>query len=164
VVTPVRGLPRHDRIDRGRRVPKRTLERLVAAAARVCAEVPDVELGWLHGSVLRGGSCHDIDLGLVVRHGRPRPWEVGEEVRRRLELLERPAWVSRAPVPWDVRVLNEAGAPFLYRVISTGRCVFQRSAEGRVFFEAQVLSQWIEFRPWWEIAIRQVLAEPTHGW
>ena len=99
-----------------------------------------------------------------MRHERPRPWEVADGVRNRLEPLERPPWLPRAPVPWDVRVLNEAGSPFLFRVISTGRCVFERSSGLRVSFEAQVLSQWIEFRPWWESATRRVLAEPTHGW
>jgi predicted nucleotidyltransferase len=154
----------HDRIDWGRRVPKRLLERLVAAASRVCAEHPDVELAWLHGSVLRGGLCHDIDLGLVVRPDRPRPWEVAQEVCNRLEPFERPAWIPRVPVPWDVRALSKAGPPFLFRVISTGRCVFERSSGERVFFEAQVMSQWIEFRPVWEAGERRVLEGPTRGW
>ena len=153
----------YDRIDWGRRVPKRVLERLVVAASRVCAEHPDVELAWLHGSVVRGGLCHDIDLGLVVRHDRSRPWEVAQEVCNRLEPFERPAWIPRAQVPWDVRALKEAGPPFLFRVISTGRCIFERTSGERVFFEAQVLSQWIDFRPQWIALGERVLEAAMHG-
>lgn len=155
--------PRYDRIDWGRRVPKRALERLAAAAGRVCAEHPDVELAWLHGSVMRGGLCHDIDLGLVVRHERPAPWEVADEVRRGLEPFDRPAWIPRAPAPWDVRALAKAGSPFLFRVISTGRCIFERSAGMRVFFEAQVMSQWIDFRPEWTVLGERVIEAAMHG-
>jgi predicted nucleotidyltransferase len=154
----------YDRIDWGRKIPKRSLDRLLAAARRVCAEQPDLDLAWLHGSALRDGLCRDIDLGLVVRHGGPHPWDVAEAVRARLEASDRPAWLPRAPVPWDVRPLNQAGPPFLFRVISTGRCIFQNSPGMRASFEAQVLSQWIEFRPIWEEGLRRVLEAPIHGW
>ncbi|MBN1773620.1 MAG: hypothetical protein JXB32_20320 [Deltaproteobacteria bacterium] len=153
----------YDRIDWGRRLPARSLDRLLAAAGRVCADQSDLELAWLHGSATRGGLCRDIDLGLVVRYGGPRPWDVAEAVRARLEAFARPAWLPRSPVPWDVRPLNEAGSPFLFRVISTGRCIFERSPGLRVSFEAQVMSQWIEFRPTWEEGLRRVLEGAVRG-
>ncbi|MBI5485950.1 MAG: nucleotidyltransferase domain-containing protein [Deltaproteobacteria bacterium] len=155
---------RYDRIDWGRRVPSRTLERLLAAASRVCAGTRGVELAWLHGSAVRGGRCRDLDLGLVVRHGVPAPWDVAAAVRGRLEGLDLPSWVPRSPVPWDVRALTAAGPAFLFRVISTGRCIFERSAGMRVSFEAQVMSQWLDFRPVWEEGLRRVFEGPVHGW
>lgn len=161
--TPLNSLP-HNRIDWGLTIPKRSLDRLVAAARRVCAEQPDLDLAWLHGSATRGGRCRDLDLGLVVRYGGPHPWDIAHAVRARLERPAPPAWLPRSPVPWDVRPLNQAGPPFLFRVISQGRCVFERSPGLRVSFEAQVLSQWIEFRPTWEEGLRRVLEGPTHGW
>jgi len=102
-----------------------------------------VALAYLFGSFLEGEEYRAIDLGLVLAKD-PGPaerfayaMEVGRAVERAIE--------PRREV--DVKVLNGAPVSFQYEVVRTGRCVFAREERERVRYEADLTSEWLDFKP-----------------
>jgi len=102
-----------------------------------------VALAYVFGSFLEGEEYRDIDLGLVLAKD-PGPAE------RLAYAMEVGRAVERAIAPRrevDVKVLNGAPASFQYEVVRTGRCVFAREERERVRYEANLTSEWLDFKP-----------------
>lgn len=102
-----------------------------------------VRLAYGFGSLLAREDFRDIDLGLVLA-GDPGPeerlaraMEVGRSVERAIE--------PRREV--DVKVLNSAPLSAQYEVVRTGLCVFARDERDRVRYEADLTSEWLDFKP-----------------
>lgn len=117
-----------------------------------------VKLAYVFGSFLEREDFRDIDLGLVLA-GDPGPeeslaraMEVGRSVERAIE--------PRREV--DVKVLNTAPLSAQYEVVRTGLCVFARDEGERVRYEADLTSEWLDYKPTSDWLDEQFL-QPSDG-
>jgi hypothetical protein len=61
--------------------------------------------------------------------------------------IERALYQGMEPkVDFDVRILNHAPAYFQYEVISKGIMVLERDREGRVDYEAHLISEYLDLK------------------
>ena len=65
---------------------------------------------------------------------------------------------ARPSLPVDVRPLNGAGPRLRFDVIVEGRLVHERDPGARPAIEAQWLSEWHDFEPFWRRQVDAVLA------
>jgi predicted nucleotidyltransferase len=130
------------------------LTRVAAAVAAACAREPTVGLAYLFGSAVRGVPAADLDVGLWLDPHAPAPEMLAacDRVAAAIELAARPA------LPVDVRPLNGAGPRLRFDVIVEGRLVHERDPGARPAIEAQWLSEWHDFEPFWRRQVDAVLA------
>lgn len=102
-----------------------------------------VSLAYVFGSFLKREDFRDIDLGLVLAgdSGPEECFSIAMEVGRAVERAITP----RREV--DVKVLNRAPLWAQYEVVRTGLCVFAREERDRVRYEADLTSEWLDFKP-----------------
>lgn len=100
-----------------------------------------VEVGYVFGSFLRG-KFTDIDVALLLSKTSP-PYESMKFAMRVARALEK-ALGYRFEL--DVKVLNSSPIHFQHEVIKNGEVVFCRDEARRVGYEADVLSEYLDYR------------------
>lgn len=102
-----------------------------------------VRLAYVFGSFLEREDYRDIDLGLVLScdPGPGESFSTAMEVGRPVERAVEP----RREV--DVKILNRAPLSAQYEVVRTGLCVFAREERDWVRYEADLTSEWLDFKP-----------------
>jgi len=117
-------------------------EDICAKIAMALGPFDAVGVAYVFGSFLEGDDFRDIDLALVLARDLA-PYErfkYAMEVGRAVERAITP----RCEV--DVRVLNNAPISFQYEVIRTGISVFAKDERDRVRYEADLISDWLDFK------------------
>lgn len=137
-----------------RTVPPAEIERLAAATARVCRQAPAVRLAWLYGSALRGEPAADLDVGLLFDEPADAVGAFGvcNDVAAALEA------VLAGALPVDVRALNGSGPVLRRDILFEGRLVYAREPDERVVVQAEWMSEWHDFQPFWERQVAAALA------
>jgi predicted nucleotidyltransferase len=138
------------------RLDPAAIERLRAAAGRVFAPHPAVAAVYLYGSGARGEPLADLDIAVLTEHGAT----VGS-----LEALAAALQAEGAPQGPDIdmRHLRGTGPRFRANVIGEGRLIFERSRAARIAFEAESISEWLDFKPTWQRMRVQMLDRWIHG-
>jgi len=129
-------------------------ERITTQITDVLSRFDDVVLGYIYGSFLTGDDFHDIDIGIIVS----REMEPYESFRYAVETA---AAVEQNITPRyevDLRVLNEAPVSFQYEVVRTGMAVFVRDEDGRISFEAGVISRYLDQKPLFDRMEKMVMS------
>lgn len=110
-----------------------------------------VGFAYLFGSTLTRRDARDVDVAVFLLGGGD-PWLSAEEVGGRLERALRP----RRDV--DVRVLNDAPAAFVFRVLSQGVLLCERDRAARLAWEAHAVSRYQDIKPMLDLHDRRFLA------
>ncbi|MBI4704509.1 MAG: nucleotidyltransferase domain-containing protein, partial [Deltaproteobacteria bacterium] len=129
--------------------------RVACAAADACRGEPRVLVAYLHGSAARGEPAADVDIGVYVEEPAAAR-DVFAICERIATAVERGACPG---LPLDVRPLNRAGPPLRFAALSEGRLLYERSAEERVVIEAEWMSEWHDFLPFWRRQVARALGE-----
>ncbi len=83
--------------------------RIKDALARELAGYNDIAFAYLFGSAAESESFHDVDVGVYLRDTHSQSAGLALALAQRLS--------DRLGLPVDVRILNAAPVPFLYRAL-----------------------------------------------
>ncbi len=130
-------------------------ETVSARIAQVLSAFPQVEVGYLFGSLLEREDFRDIDVALRFSDSAGPPAVLRKLASRIGRELEK-AMTPRREV--DVRILNAAPIAFQHAVVKRGRAVFVRDEASRIRYEAALLSAYLDYRETLEWFDRRFLA------
>lgn len=146
----------------GHDIDEQMRERIIGEIARVFAcdleLTADVIVVYIFGSFLKSNRFNDIDIGVLVS-GERKPYDYFKYGMRIASVIEQHI-SPRCEV--DLRILNGAPVRFLYEVIQSGRLVFARNEDERSSFEADVLTQYLDLLPMFEMMDRACIS-PVKG-
>ncbi|WP_322814154.1 type VII toxin-antitoxin system MntA family adenylyltransferase antitoxin [Chloroflexus sp.] len=105
---------------------------------------PNVCLVYLFGSQMIGttGPLSDVDLAVLLTHGTSMLQAMAELEHRFAVILN----VRRT----NLVVLNQAPIELAYAVIAQGTIIYQRSLAKRVEYEAEVMSRYGDYLPFFQ--------------
>lgn len=109
------------------------------------AEQPEVVLAYLYGSYAVG-QVHgdsDLDIGVLFSEGIVSK----RQVRLALRYTEEIKRLIGERVEVDVRELNHCPVAFKMQVIRPGRCIYAVNGRERARFEAEVIINYLDFKP-----------------
>jgi predicted nucleotidyltransferase len=129
---------------------------LTVAARAVCETRAEVVAVYLYGSTARGEAASDVDLAPLLRHGA-----AASVCDRMAAEFARIADTGGLEV--DMRPLRGTSPRFRANVLREGRVIYQRDLAARLQFEAQSLTEWLDFKPTWEALRAQMFRRWTHG-
>lgn len=109
-----------------------------------------VSFAYVYGSFARRRDARDIDVAVYLDGGGDG-WTRAEEIAGRLEK----AVGYRYPL--DVHALNGASAAFAFKVMSTGRVLWERGRAKRLDWEAHTLSRYQDIKPMLDFHDRRYL-------
>lgn len=130
-------------------------EAVLPALRGALSQVPGVAFAYLFGSAIQGRDFRDVDIAVYLAPCPASSYErfkLAMRIARRLEHSLQPRYEV------DVRVLNEAPVLFGYEVLRTGRLLFEHDPEGRIGYEAQLLSAYLDYYPMWTVWLYQWLS------
>ncbi|HIJ07465.1 MAG TPA: nucleotidyltransferase [Methanocalculus sp.] len=141
---------------------ERARERIIGEIAQVFAcdseFTADVIVVYIFGSFLKSNRFNDIDIGVLVS-GERKPYDCFKYGMRIASVIEQRI-SPRCEV--DLRILNGSPVRFLYEVVRSGRLVFARDEDERSSFEADVLTQYLDLLPMFEMMDRACIS-PVKG-
>jgi predicted nucleotidyltransferase len=120
--------------------------------AKALAKRPEVQAGYVFGSVATGRTRpdSDVDVAVLLDDARIRS---ARRLRFRLALMtDLGAALHRPDV--EVVILNDASPLLAHRVLSRGRLVFERSRRARVRFQVHTAARYLDLVPMYETFIR----------
>lgn len=128
------------------------VDSMVARMVPLLSAEPELAAVYLFGSFARGtaGAASDVDLGVVFRR---RGEGARQHYRSIADLVSRLEGVT-FPHPVDVVALEDQGPIFCHRVLLDGRLIHEAVPERRVDFESDTIVRALDFRPTYEIALR----------
>jgi len=97
---------------------------------------------YLFGSILESSQFRDIDVALYL----PAEMDSDRRIKYGMKVSRETEKALDYAKEVDVRVINDAPVEFQYEVVKTGKVVFPRDEKGRIRFEAQVLSSYMDYR------------------
>lgn len=112
-------------------------QRLISQIQTSLSKEPKIKLAYVLGSVVSGDAKNgsDFDLAIVVDH------KGKIDINFVYNLISH----IKFPKDLDLSIVDKNSSPiFLYQIISTGKCVYQKSEEERVSFEANVLKNYYD--------------------
>lgn len=112
-------------------------EKLAAQIQKSLAKEPKVKLTYVLGSTIseRLKSDSDFDLAVVVDN-------ISKTSYSQIYQLLLPL---KFPKDLDLSLVDKNSSPlFLFQIIKTGKCIYQRYSEEKVFFEAYVLKNYYD--------------------
>lgn len=115
---------------------------ILGRIGEVLSEFGDVDFGYVFGSFLGDLGFRDVDVAIYVGgdYDSYGLMKFTMSVTRALESKVKPR------LEFDVKDLNTAPVTFQYEVIRSGRLVFSRDNVKRVRFEAEVLSNYLDYK------------------
>ena len=118
-------------------------EKLMGQMTTALREIEPVRLAYVIGSFLRSDSFRDVDLAVLLQDQERSPdylfqraMQIGLSVERALQ----PRY------PCDVRILNHAPIEFQYQAIKSGQCIWTRSDDERILYEAEAISTYLDYQ------------------
>lgn len=109
---------------------------------RVVSRFEKIRFAYLFGSILESSQFRDIDVALYLPAEMDSYQRIKYGMRVAREIEKALDYVKEV----DVRVINDAPVEFQYEVVKTGMVVFSRDDKGRIRFEAQVVSSYMDYR------------------
>lgn len=117
-------------------------ENILKAIKETVSCISEIELAYIYGSFLEGDEFHDIDIALLVSSEKSNVRELRFALRMGTAIEK--AIKPRFEV--DVRILNSSPIGFQYQVIKKGKLIFCRSEVTRINYEADVLSEYLDYK------------------
>lgn len=125
-----------------------------AEIAAVIARHPCVVAAWLFGSLARREARADSDLDLAVLLRSHPTADDRASLADLASALER--WSPSGRV--DLLLLGEQGPVLRHRVLREGRLLLDADRRARVDFEGRTISEYFDWKPTHDIAMRSVFA------
>ncbi len=127
---------------------------LADAIARILEKHPEIAAAWLFGSEARGEARagSDLDIALLLR----ARGKTALDCHRLLGLLAAELESVAPGRPIDLVLLEPQGPVFCHRVLSEGSLVYDADPDRRIDFESDTYVRYFDFRPTYELALRQV--------
>jgi predicted nucleotidyltransferase len=122
----------------------RDLDSILRALIPYFQSRPDVQFGYLFGSVVSGRARpdSDIDIAVLVSDKMIR----GDPLKLRIRLMtDLMKLLNRDDV--DLVLLNQAPPLLAHRILSKGRLIFERSASSRVAFQVRTVNRYLDTQP-----------------
>ncbi|HMF32746.1 MAG TPA: nucleotidyltransferase domain-containing protein [Candidatus Lokiarchaeia archaeon] len=144
-MTPQSGLPK-------------PVDELIADLQSVFLPHEEILLAYLYGSYVKGPWTlqSDIDIGLFITD------DAGKDPWYPLKIQEEITACVPSNHPFDVHILNHAGAKFCYEVIFQTPKILVRDESLRVEFETRTLIEWYDMRPTFENYQRELAEALRH--
>jgi len=125
-------------------------------------EIPPcgIELGYVYGSFLEREDFRDIDIALYLSEKVSDPYDqlkFAMKVGRELERAITPRY------EFDVRILGISPITFQHEVLKKGKPVYCRDEAKRIRYEAQVLSEYLDYREVLEWFDEKFISRWGHG-
>ena len=123
-------------------ISKVSIEEIERQICEVLRSFQVIELAYLYGSFLTGDAFNDIDVALYCPaddgpyEGVKFALQIGKELERHITPRHR----------FDVRLLLQSPLDFQYTVIKTGKLIFVKDEIQRIAYEAQLLSDYLDYR------------------
>jgi uncharacterized protein len=136
-----------------RTIPIGQRDRLIEQVKHTLEGRPEILLAVLHGSFLRDGPFHDVDLALYLE-----PAGICREAYRDYELEQGVRWSAALGIPIDVHVLNDAPVTFRYHALK-GRFLLVRDDEFADEFRARTWDEYCDFAPFARRYLREAIGE-----
>jgi predicted nucleotidyltransferase len=114
---------------------------------KILAMEPSIEVAYLYGSVAVGiaGENSDIDIGVLLNSSYVDTLDYKFESNLALKIE---AVLSKEV---DLRIINKAPIYAQYEVIRPAQPICCANDSVRINFETQVLSQYLDMLPYWEL-------------
>lgn len=130
-------------------------DEILEALRRYFAGREDVVAAYLFGSMARGEArpSSDVDVGVVLRDGRPKDLEAYGKVADMQADLE-----DALPRDVDVVPMNEAPPDLLHRILRDGVLVRDGNSSARIRFELTARNDYFDLLPMLEYYRRTVIA------
>lgn len=114
---------------------------------KILAMEPSIEIAYLYGSVAMGiaGENSDIDIGVLLNSSYVDILDYKFESNLALKIEA----VLKKEV--DLRIINKAPIYAQYEVIKPVQPIYCANDSVRINFETQVLSQYLDMLPYWEL-------------
>lgn len=112
-------------------------KRLVSQIQKVLSKDPNIKLAYTLGSATSGRTREDsdFDLGLVVENAD----------RTDYMYIYKLLFPIKFPKDLDLSIVDKSSSPlFLFQIISTGQCVYQKTEEEKISFESFVLKNYYD--------------------
>lgn len=130
-----------------------THQALRAAVSPIIARFPRIAAAWVFGSVARGDARADSDLDVAVLLDGPERDGDALALYDLAAELERVAPSGRV----DIVILGAQGPVFRHRILREGVLVSDASPAVRRAFEERTVSEYLDWKPTHDIAMRSVL-------
>lgn len=125
------------------------MDALIASVRAEVARYPEIAAAWIFGSMARGeaheGSDLDVALSLLPSSARDE-----HKLLTLAAALERHSPSGKI----DLVVLGKQGPVFRHRVLKEGKLLYDAQPELRIAFEARTISEYLDWKPTHEIAMR----------
>lgn len=106
----------------------------------------EVQLIYLHGSLLQGFEREDSDADLAVIIDEDKEKDIIRHQLMYSEFIE--LRFKKREV--DLKIINTAPLAFKYSVIKKGEIIFSRSEEFRVDFEVEITKEYLDFKYYYD--------------
>lgn len=116
--------------------------RYVPHITDVVSRFEKIRFAYLFGSILESDRFRDIDVAVYL----PAEMDSYQRIKYGMKVARQIEKALDYAKEVDVRVVNDAPVEFQYEVVKTGKVVFSRDDKGRIRFEAQVLSAYMNYR------------------
>ena len=105
---------------------------------------PEVEAGYVFGSVVTGRARpdSDVDIAVLISDKAMRRGVLRYRLKLMADLMD---VLGRSDV--DLIVLNEAPPLLAHRVLSRGKLIFERSPNARVAFQVRTVNRYLDSQP-----------------
>ena len=111
-------------------------------AAELLKRLPELIFAYAYGSFVGSGPFRDLDIALFVEKGR-LPERIHAYEARLEKVLQRGL---QASFPIEVRVVDDAGIPFLFSVIQ-GRLLVDNDPEYRIERVTEIIARYLDIEP-----------------
>lgn len=124
------------------------------------ANQDEVIFAYLFGSVARGqaGPLSDVDVAVLARDGLDSPTLFELRIRLIDDLIH---LLGTEAV--DVVIMNQAPLALNYRVFRDGVQLFCRDRQRRVLYQADIVSRYLDFKPFLDRYERAILDRARRG-
>ena len=141
-------------------IEKKRKETILRGIGENLAGFEEIELGYVHGSFLEKDFFRDIDVAILLSEkfsGSYEKFKFAMRVGRDIEKAIQPRFEV------DVKVLNPSPIAFQFQVIRKGRLVYARTDVDRIRYEANVLSEYQDYKPVLDWFKEKYLAKQGNG-
>jgi predicted nucleotidyltransferase len=137
------------------------LDKIIPELHNFFARQADVVLAYIYGSYATVQAREDSDLDIAILYREDIA--PGEQVRLSLRYANEIRKLTRASVEIDIRELNLAPADFKMQVIKPRQCLYAVDGRERVRFEAEVIIEYLDFKPVLDLYYNTMLQNLSEG-
>ncbi len=122
------------------------INQICEIAEAFAAEFEEVNIVYLHGSLLYGYERNDsdVDLAVIINHEKKK-----EHLRLQIHFNEFfDLRFKKREI--DLKIINSASLAFKFSIVQKGKIIFSRDEEITADFEVGVVKKYLDFKPYYD--------------